>query len=155
MQARAPTVLLTLLLEVLGTLEDPQSDKGDTSTGNPTAEILQELIEVLTSDISTFNAIDAATLKEAADAGYESDPADAAGMPLLLESIETISLSSPLRNVIAKLLPFLTYGQADLSRQLAQHFNRHILVDALSECESENQSLTKSSFYRANYSIPC
>jgi hypothetical protein len=143
MQARAPTVLLTLLLEVLGTLEDPLSDERDTSTSNPTAEILQELIEVLTSDIS--NATDSSTLEEAAAAGYESDPADAASMPLLLESIETISLSSPLRNVIAKLLPFLTYGQADLSRQLAQHFNRHILVDTLSECESENQSLTKSS----------
>ena len=145
LQARAPTVLLSLLLDVLGILEDPLSKEGDASSSNPTAEVLQELIEVLACDISTATPTESSVGEATKD--YESDAADAASMPLLLESIETISLSAPLHNVIAKLLPFLTYGQADLSRQLAQHFARHILVGALAELErdDDNKTRTKSS----------
>jgi E3 ubiquitin-protein ligase UBR4 len=133
LQARAPTVLLTLLLDVLKSLED---DTTATTKSNPTADILQELIEVLASDISTgaSSASNSSAEAEIESSGYESDAAfDASSMPMLLESIETIALSAPLRKIIGKLLPFLTYGQADLSRTLAQHFDRHIVVEALEE----------------------
>jgi hypothetical protein len=144
-RARAPTILLNLLLEVLKTLEGSSSGKASEGTRrNPTAEILQELIESLTSDIASGTAERSSTA-EGEDEGYESDLAqDAASMPLLLESIETISLSTPLRNIIAKLLPFLTYGQADLSRELARHFDTNIIVDSLADCESESQTAAKS-----------
>lgn len=132
LQARAPTILLTLLLDVLKVLEQGQ----ESTASNPTAKILQELIEVLTSDISTSGGATGATAEM--DEDYESDAAqDAASMPLLLESIETISLSPPLRQVIAKLLPFLTYGQMDLSRTLAKHFDRNIPLESLPLCETE------------------
>jgi len=144
LQARAPTVLLTLLLEVLKVLEGGGGAAAtvESSSSNPTAEILQELIESLTSDISTTESLAAAAVSNDDDVGYESDLAqDAASMPLLLESIETIALSPPLRGIIAKLLPFLTYGQVEMSRELAQHFATHIDVEALARvCEKEGDN---------------
>ena len=156
LQARAPTVLLTLLLEVLKVLEGGGSGGAaaaveSCSSSNPTAEILQELIESLTSDISTTESLAAAAVSNDDDVGYESDLAqDAASMPLLLESIETIALSPPLRGIIAKLLPFLTYGQVEMSCELAQHFATHIDVEALARvCEKgdngdDSQQQTRS-----------
>jgi E3 ubiquitin-protein ligase UBR4 len=143
LEARAPTGLLTLLLDVLKSLED---DTTATTKSNPTADILQELIEVLASDISTgaSSASNGIAEAEIDGSGYESDAAlDASSMPMLLESIETIALSAPLRKIIGKLLPFLTYGQADLSRTLAQHFDRHIVVEALEEEKEDGDSETQ------------
>ena len=146
LQARAPTVLLTLLLDVLKALEVTSGNQ--TSGGNPTSEVLQELIESLTSDI--------ASTAESVESGYESDMAqDAASMPLLLEHIETISLSPPLHSIIAKLLPFLTYGQVDLSRELAQHFDRHISLDSLAASETpEDSSHLMQTFVDTAISLP-
>jgi len=132
LRARAPTVLLTLLLEVLKALSVAGSDS---NSNNPTADILQELIESLTTDIS----IATSSPSDEVDDGFSLlEAQDASSMPLLLESIEKISLKANLRGVISKLLPFLTYGQADLSRSLAQHFTEHIEVGELAKCEDEN-----------------
>ena len=132
LRARAPTVLLTLLLEVLKSLSTAGSEH---HTSNPTTDILQELIEQLTSDIS----IVASSSNEDVEEGLSLlETQDASSMPLLLEAIEKISLKSNLRGVISKLLPFLTYGQSDLSRSLAQHFTEHIDMAELAKCEDEN-----------------
>jgi E3 ubiquitin-protein ligase UBR4 len=154
LRARAPTVLLTLLLDMLTILEKESSSSVDEETKtNPTAAILQELIEVLTSDISSSDG-------GAADEGYESDLAqDASSMPLLLKSIETISLSPPLRHIIAKLLPFLTYGQTDMSRELAKHFDTNIdmelLSDSVSSSEQESRtSILMDTFVKTAISLP-
>ncbi|GAX11800.1 E3 ubiquitin-protein ligase UBR4 [Fistulifera solaris] len=128
LQARAPTILLALLLEVLKALEGDNSSTLDASASCPTAELLQELIESLTSDISITNA----------DTGDDYEvylDFDASSMPLLLTSIESMCLSAPLRRVIAKLLPFLTYGRSDLSRELAQQFDRHICLQKIVNIE--------------------
>ena len=148
LHARAPTVLLTLLLDVLKILEVSSSisSGAEEIKSNPTSDILQELIESLTSDISATDTGDGE------DEGYESDLAhDASSMPLLLKSIETISLSPPLRSIIAKLLPFLTYGQIDLSRELAHHFDTHIIIESLSDCEKAEGEKTKSAILMATF----
>ena len=143
--ARAPTILLTLLLDVLTVVGDAYSPGTSIKTkreSNSTSDILQDLIEVLTSDISSNTDDSSASIDEE----YESDAAqDAASMPLLLESIERISLSDPLREVIAKLLPFLTYGQRDLSRTLANHFDRNIAIESLAACENDQVGVSGES----------
>ncbi|KAL7580232.1 hypothetical protein ACA910_012973 [Epithemia clementina (nom. ined.)] len=144
LQAHAPTVLLTLLLDVLKALEEPGGGNTDT-TSNPTADLLQELIESLTSDITEVGS------------GFEDEETaqDASSLPLLLDSIETTSLGAPLRNVIAKLLPFLTYGQTDLSRFLAKHFDRHIVLPSLSDREDQaDENILMNTFVETAISLP-
>ncbi|CAB9510970.1 Auxin transport protein BIG [Seminavis robusta] len=161
LQARAPTILLRLLLDVLNALEDPTAkavafdagalDSND-SGSNETAEVLQELIEALASDISTTavaatttNTVDetktddTSSTTDSAAAAAEGQDHDATTLSLVLSSLETISLSPPLRNIIAKLLPFLTYGQVDLSRELAQNFARRIDVNLLTDEDRDEQ----------------
>ena len=133
LHARAPTVLLTLLLEVLKSLSVTGSS--ESHANNPTADILQELIELLTTDISVSVS---SSGEEVEDSFSLVETQDASSMPLLLECIETISLKANLRGVISKLLPFLTYGQPDLSRSLAQHFTEHIDVNELAKCEDDS-----------------
>ena len=163
LQARAPTVLLRLLLDVLNALEDPQAksstdkkaDAGDVES-NATAKIIKEVIEALAQDISTTavapskktgqDAMDEANADETTSttssvaAAVEGQDQDATTLSLVLSSLETINLSPPLRNIIAKLLPFLTYGQADLSRELALNFFRHIDVDSLVDDDKEENA---------------
>jgi hypothetical protein len=112
LQCRAPTILLRLLLDVLHALEGE-----GLSERNPTAKELQELIEILASDMLLSSMTVAEIREETAE--------DASTLRLLLGAIETSSLSRPLRNVIAKLLPYLTYGQPALSKELASEFQRH------------------------------
>lgn len=100
---------------------------------NPTTEVLQELIETLASEIST-------TEKSSNEEFYESDSNevedyDKSRLPMVLSSLTTTSLSPPLRKVIAKLLPFLTYGQVSQSKALAQHFISHIDFTSLGQTE--------------------
>ena len=45
-------VFLTLLLDVLKALEEPNSASRSASKSNPSAKLLQELIEILSSDIT-------------------------------------------------------------------------------------------------------
>lgn len=149
--ARAPTMLLTLLLEVLKALEGKNGNTSDASGSCPTAELLQELIESLTSDISIGNT----------DTGDDYDvylDFDASSMPLLLTSIELMCLSAPLRRVIAKLLPFLTYGRSDLSRELAQQFDRHICLNKLADLEicktTENESILMKTLVDTLINLP-
>mmetsp|Transcript_37080 Transcript_37080/g.41421 ORF Transcript_37080/g.41421 Transcript_37080/m.41421 type:complete len:1925 (+) Transcript_37080:80-5854(+) len=138
LQARAPTTLLRLLLDVLDALE---IKGGSSSESNSTAKGLQELIEVLTSDILLSNG-DAST-----DETEESEiDEDASTLRLLIQAIETSSLSRPLRNVIAKLVPYLTYGKPKLSKELASEFMSHVDSKQLGDYEDEDGGERRSSF---------
>jgi E3 ubiquitin-protein ligase UBR4 len=132
LQARAPTILLALLLDILKVLEG--ADSGGATASNPTADILQELIELLTSDMSTSSLVGSDAAGGESYENLDQTP-DASSLPLLLQSIETIALSAPLRIVIGKLLPFLTYGQPELCRELARHFDTYLHGDDLCSFE--------------------
>ena len=123
---------------------------------NPTADALQELIETLASDISASarkcrksakgndvlvpsELFNDSKVQESDNPEYEEST-----LPMLLSSLRRTSLSPPLRKVIAKLLPFLTYGQVEQSRALASHFSRHISQEALSNDAVEKNSETFS-----------
>eukprot|EP00531_Pseudo-nitzschia_arenysensis_P008909 CAMPEP_0116130354 /NCGR_PEP_ID=MMETSP0329-20121206/8425_1 /TAXON_ID=697910 /ORGANISM="Pseudo-nitzschia arenysensis, Strain B593" /LENGTH=1905 /DNA_ID=CAMNT_0003624707 /DNA_START=271 /DNA_END=5988 /DNA_ORIENTATION=+ len=157
LQARAPTTLLRLLLDVLNALEDDESDKS--SESNSTATALQELIEVLASDILSSNG------DTSSDATEESESdEDASTLRLLIQAIKTSSLSRTLRNVIAKLVPYLTYGKKKLSRELASEFMIHVDSNQLGEYEvddsserrksSEQNSILMDTFIHASISLP-
>ena len=170
LEAQAPTFLLRLLLDVLNSLDEASAraaaglgqgeenipaDEAHAVT-NPTADLLQELIETLASDISP--ELESAL---ASSAEVEEDAEEAAStLPLLLSSLRTIYLGPPMRKVIAKLLPFLTYGQTLLSRELAANFVTHVNIEALGEVESTgNKPTTRASvlmdtFVQAAISIP-
>jgi hypothetical protein len=162
LQARAPTVLLALLLDTLKVLGGSSLGPcDDQAKSNPTAEALQQLIETLTGDISdsqTSSHADSSSLSPDATSedAYESDAAeDAASMPLLLQAIEASVLSPPLRLLIARLMPFLTYGQADLSKTLASHFSRNIRVDWLGDCEQNpDRHVLMNTFVQTAVSLP-
>ena len=160
-KARAPTLLLRMLLDVLNAIDEPRasvskgeegSNKNNTSSrscpsagNNPTADALQGLIELLASDISV--AADKVVSKRKAPKGGRRrsgslDSSDLFGdnddaqneegettMPLLLSSLRSTSLSPPLRKIVAKLLPFLTYGQVRQSRELAAQFVHYVDLD--------------------------
>jgi hypothetical protein len=156
--ARAPTILLRLLLEVFNTIDDtslsdtndPTSDQNAQIVSNPTALILEDLIETLASDIST-------------DDNREEDATEmdqsSSTLPLLLSSLKTIYLGPQLRKVIAKLLPFLTYGMSSLAKELAENFDLHIKVEKLCDCEGKEQPKTRrfvlmDTFVQAAVSLP-
>ena len=170
LQARAPTILLRLLLDVLNALQDPQAklktvengESGD-SVGNKTAAVLQELIEALASDISSTAApsvrVDPSAMDDSKtdDTLSTTDSVAAAAegqahdeLTFVLSSLETISLSPPLRNIIAKLLPFLTYGQEDLSRELALNFARNIDINALVDGDNPDDNVDMADAELAN-----
>jgi len=99
---------------------------------NPTADALQELIETLSSEISVENEKKGEETKRVEeDLVSDGENMCESTLPILLSSLRSTSLSLPLRKVIAKLLPFLTYGQIAQSRALASHFIRHINIDEL------------------------
>jgi hypothetical protein len=180
LEAQAPTFLLRLLLDVLNALDESSSravaglsqtqSSGDNSLDeahavtNPTADLLQELIEILASDMSpeleSAHATSADKLHEASRGNTEEDAEEAAStLPLLLSSLRTIYLGPPMWKVIAKLLPFLTYGQASKSRELAANFVTHVDIDALGEMESGDRPVSRASilmdtFVQAAISIP-
>jgi hypothetical protein len=140
--ARAPTILLRLLLDVLNAIDDSSSkdttesssDQNAQIVSNPTAVLLEELIETLASDISTDD--DATGDEMEVDQGSST-------LPLLLSSLKTIYLGPQLRKVIAKLLPFLTYGLSALARELADNFESHVKMEKLSDCEAKEQPKTR------------
>jgi hypothetical protein len=145
LQSRAPTVLLKLLLDVMHSFEEEggsaESQDSLLESTNATAKVLQELIEVLASDISSAEGADKVVFNDSDREAKEdvAESQDASTLRLLLESIETISLSRPLRNVIAKLLPYLTYGQVALSKELALDFARHVSVDYLDDNDGQEK----------------
>ena len=55
-----------------------------------------------------------------------------------LSNRHSTELSPPLRKVIAKLLPFLTYGQVSQSRELASYFKRYVNVNLLGSMEGDD-----------------
>ncbi|KAL3926444.1 MAG: hypothetical protein SGBAC_013471 [Bacillariaceae sp.] len=141
LQSRAPTMLLRLLLNVLHALEE-EGKGGSISESNATVKALKKSIEVLASDmISSHN--DAAM----SETEEEDSEQDASTLRLLLTAIQTSSLSRPLRNVIAKLLPYLTYGQTSLCKELANKFIRHVSMDQLVVCETQPDVWDEESRY--------
>ena len=185
LEAQAPTILLRLLLDVLNALDEAssraaaglsQSDSPDSAptdearaVTNPTADVLQELIETLASDMSpeletalssSAGKLNTASINNSLQGGTEEDAEEAAStLPLLLSSLRTIYLGPPMRKVIAKLLPFLTYGQVALSRELATNFVSHVKIDALSDMETVDKPVSRASvlmdtFVQATISIP-
>jgi hypothetical protein len=154
LQTRAPTTLLRLLLDVLEALEIKEDSSSDQSSeSNATAKGLQELIEVLTSDILLSNG-DAST-----DDTQESEADETSTLRLLIQAIETSSLSRPLRNVIAKLVPYLTYGKPKLSKDLASEFMSYVDSKQLGDYEGEEgsvktQSVLMDTFIHASISLP-
>lgn len=180
LEAQAPTFLLRLLLDVLNSLDEnsaraaagvsqsggSESDPADEAHAltNPTADMLQELIETLASDMSpeleTALTSSADHLNEASSEDMEENAEEAAStLPLLLSSLRTIYLGPPMRKVIAKLLPFLTYNKASLSRELAANFVTHVNIEALGELEVGDKPVSRASvlmdtFVQAAISIP-
>ena len=156
-KAQAPVVFLRLLLEVLNSINDPVarsssrsrsislSESNETSSkhrnggSNPTSEALQELIEILASDISDESSKKAESCSSydigISDIDFEEEESESS-MLLLLSSLRTTSLSPPLRKVIAKLLPFLTYGQLPQSKALASQFIINVPLSFLRNMKS-------------------
>ncbi len=166
LDAKAPTFLLRLMLEVLNSIDESSSSNISNNSligtprsklqnvmsneetpkklhrigSNPTSELLQELIETLASEISITSELNTNPAPENAnhdamlnEDGNEDEDYDESTLPMVLTSLTTTSLSPPLRKVIAKLLPFLTYGQISQSKALAQHFITHIDFTCLSK----------------------
>jgi hypothetical protein len=140
LDARAPTILLRLLLDVLHALEDCGDDHV-ASESNQTARGLKDLIEILASDISRISSGDSSSNDSEDDDSEE----DATTLRLLMEGIETSSLSRPLRNIIAKLLPYLTYGKPKLTKELAAEFMEHVVVEHFTDHEKEEGNEGSSS----------
>jgi hypothetical protein len=112
--------------------------------GNPTTNALQEIIELLASDISAeisdeskVGGVGSFVNLNDFESGISQQPAvvkhqdEDRTLSLVMKSLHSTDLSPPLRKVIAKLLPFLTYGQVSQSKELASYFNRHFNVDRL------------------------
>lgn len=180
--AQAPTVLLRLLLDVLKSIDQTSISKEygkDTSSNrnqtyqnssmvssNPTTEALQALIENLSSDIS--NEMIRKTLVKSSSQDFEdsdnssdNEEEEASTLPILLSSLQTTSLSPPLRKVVAKLLPFLTYGQRSQSRALAFQFLKHIQLEKIerntsvsNDNKTENSTLLMETFIDAAIHLP-
>lgn len=133
---------------------------------NPTSDALQELIETLSSDISAemtkkSTAIICDDVEINSNCSRDSDGSEESTLPMLLSSLRTTSLSPPLRKVIAKLLPFLTYGQLTQSRALASQFLSHIHVDYLGSDSSlyasrngDNKAVLMETFVDAAIHLP-
>jgi len=130
---------------------------------NPTADALQTLIETLSSDISAESSKKPALLRKDTDNSGSSDSEEdeTSTLPMLLSSLRTTSLSPPLRRVIAKLLPFLTYGQLSQSRALASQFVSHVQVQYLGtdsslydESDADNKAILMETFVDAAIHLP-
>ncbi len=92
--------------------------------GNPTTNLLQEIIEMRASSISAeisdelksmqipggsfVNEFESSNIQQAAGVGQQDEDRT---LPLMLKSLHSTDLSPPLWKVIAKLLLFLTYSQ--------------------------------------------
>jgi hypothetical protein len=154
LEARAPTMLLRLLLDILNAMNRSPTrrqrsltldgiapmDIAETTTrdatssssaeSNPTTNALQEIIEMLASDISAEVSEESSSSvsrsgsfvnlsqTELEQAGSNDDHAT---LPLVLKSLRSANLSPPLRKVISKLLPFLTVRRVCVYCQLDLH----------------------------------
>ena len=137
-----------------------ERSKGGHTEGNPTTQALQEIIELLASDISaeladdsnkmsgTNSFADLSKLGEQQSSNNEDDRT----LPLVLKSLHSTDLSPPLRKVIAKLLPFLTYGQVSQSKELASYFARYISVESLGRVEED--SILMNTFVETAINLP-
>ena len=135
-----------------------ERSKGGNTEGNPTTEALQEIIELLASDISAELAGDSSKVlatSSFADLGQldeQESGDDDRTLPLVLKSLHSTDLSPPLRKVIAKLLPFLTYGQVSQSKELASYFARYISVESLGRVEED--SILMNTFVETAVNLP-
>jgi hypothetical protein len=135
--ARAPTMLLRMLLDVLNAMnrspnrrqrsltfdgtsdsmdvdEAPRDSKKDISSteSNPTTNALQEIIEMLASDISAEVSLESNSKISKSgsfvDLTAQEGNDDHSTLLLVLKSLRSTNLSPNLRKIISKLLPFLT-----------------------------------------------
>jgi len=137
-----------------------ERSKGGHTEGNPTTQALQDIIELLASDISAELSDDSnkmsvtssfADLSKLGDQ-QSGDNEDDRTLPLVLKSLHSTDLSPPLRKVIAKLLPFLTYGQVSQSKELASYFARYISVESLGRVEED--SILMNTFVETAINLP-
>ncbi|KAL7467259.1 hypothetical protein ACHAXS_007506 [Conticribra weissflogii] len=205
--ARAPTVLLRMLLDILNAMnkslklsrssasavtpsesmdvdeaenasnENTASDvasssnvtsrhRGSHMECNPTTDMLQEIIEMLASDISaevsqTSKDLSRPTsfvnINQRENEQSPTSEDDDGTLSLVLKSLHSTQLSAPLRKVIAKLLPFLTYGQVSQSKELASYFDKYVNVESLGMMETyqkENKSILMTTFVETAISLP-
>ena len=147
-------------ISLSGSVASSSRAKGGHTEGNPTTQALQEIIELLASDISAelddkTNQISVtssfADLNQLAGQ-HLGDKEDERTLPLVLKSLHSTELSPPLRKVIAKLLPFLTYGQVSQSKELASYFARYISVDSLGRVEED--SILMNTFVETAINLP-
>ncbi len=112
--------------------------------GNPTTNTLHKIIEMLASDISAeisyelksiqisgesfVNEFESSNIQQTAGVGQQAKDRM---LPLVLKSLHSTDLSPPLQKVIAKLLPFLTYGQVSQSKDLSSYLNIYVDVNCL------------------------
>jgi len=192
-QARAPTMLLRLLLDTMKALDGGEGDSssqqrsrrssfdleetnaaggGMSSSGGavgtssssaqpqnqeyeegscPTANLLQELIELFSSDISASSSNKNTNKQkqqqqEEKEEEEDDDDVDNTTIPLLLSSLDQdrSKLSPSFRHVIANLLPFLTYGKTSLSCALALEFIQHVNFDLLNDYEDQDNLVSAS-----------
>ena len=134
--ARAPTTLLRMLLDILNAMNRWPTRRGrlltfdETSTinvdeaprdttntrmsseSNPTTNMLQEIIEMLASDISAEVSDESSGIIPRSGSfinlTQSKENSDDSTLSLVLKSLRSANLSPPLRKVISKLLPFLT-----------------------------------------------
>mmetsp|Transcript_31712 Transcript_31712/g.76995 ORF Transcript_31712/g.76995 Transcript_31712/m.76995 type:complete len:1264 (+) Transcript_31712:3-3794(+) len=165
LQARALTTLLSLMLDTLHALEEDGNN--DSAGSNATAKSLQELIEVLASDISCNEQNSSDEDENESDEDLQRD---ASTLRHVVNALQSSSLSRPLRNVIAKLLPYLAYGKPKLAKELASEYMLHvdieslhdyevfddeeILGDAGSESTSRVRSVLMDTFIHTSVSLP-
>ena len=169
-KAKAPTLLLCMLLDVLNSIDDspptskqnPISSKKIIATSpsggphnrqnpignNPTADALQELIEILSSDIcgnsekerkSDDSMSNEMSEIDESEVSSEGDDWGESALLMTLTSLRNTSLSPHLRKVIAKLLPFLTYGQTLQSKALSAQFVSYVDIEKLGDYDSDGQ----------------
>uniref|UniRef100_A0A7S2LBI9 E3 ubiquitin ligase UBR4 C-terminal domain-containing protein n=1 Tax=Leptocylindrus danicus TaxID=163516 RepID=A0A7S2LBI9_9STRA len=165
-EARAPTRMLRILLDILGTITSDDSGESGTRSscgGQSTSDCLQGLIEILASDMSSITDDDDgggggdATTEDANMCAAE-DAEDTSTVQVLLESLtesESTTLTAPLRKIIADLLPFLTYGQKSSSKALAEQFVAHIQFPRLAyTLNGGNSNIVMDTFVQTLLTLP-
>ena len=164
-EARAPTRMLRILLDILGTItSDDSGESGARSScgGQSTSDCLQGLIEMLASDMSSITddhdggGGDATT--EDANMCAAEDAEDTSTVQVLLESLtesESTTLTAPLRKIVADLLPFLTYGQKSSSKALAEQFVAHVQFPRLAyTLNGGNSNIVMDTFVQTLLTLP-
>lgn len=116
---------------------------------------------MLASDISaevseTKNISKSGSFVNLVQSDLEQQSDDDSTLPLVLSSLRSAQLSPPLRKVIAKLLPFLTYGQVSQSKELARYFARYVKLEFLGDVDQlhSHDSILMNTFVETAINLP-